>query len=70
MKIYWIFTLFLMMAAVGMSLDPREVITRWTHLPRGYWLRVMAATFLLPPMFAMLMVGTLPLSPEIRVGYC
>ena len=35
MKIYWIVTLMLMMAAVGMKLEPREVVSRWTHLPRG-----------------------------------
>jgi BASS family bile acid:Na+ symporter len=57
-----------MMGAVGMSLEPRDVISRWTHLPRGYWLRVMAATFLLPPAFAMLLVGTFTLAPEVRGG--
>ena len=68
MKIYWIATLLLMMAAVGMSLEPREVISRWIRLPRGYWLRVIAATFLLAPLFAMLMVAILPLRPETRGG--
>jgi BASS family bile acid:Na+ symporter len=68
MKAYWIFTLLLIMVAVGMSLDPRDVITRWTRMPRGYWLRVIAAAFLLPPLFAMLLVATLPLTPEIRGG--
>lgn len=36
MKYYWIFTVLLMMAAVGMSLDPRQVIARWAQLPRRY----------------------------------
>jgi BASS family bile acid:Na+ symporter len=66
MKIYWAFTLLLMMAAVGMSLDPREVISRWARLPRGFWLGGAVATFVLPPLFAMLMVAILPLPPAIR----
>ncbi len=68
MKVYWVFTVLLMMAAVGMSLDPREVVSRWARLPRGYWLGSAVATFLLPPLFAMLMVATLPLTPAIRGG--
>jgi hypothetical protein len=68
LKVYWILTLLLIMAAVGMIRDLREVISRWTYLPRGCWLRVVAATFLLPPLFAMLLVGLLPLTPEIRGG--
>ena len=68
MKPYWIFTLLLIMVGVGMSLDPGEVVARWIRLPRGYWLRVVLATFVLPPLFAMLLVATLPLTPPIRGG--
>lgn len=66
MKPYWILTLLLIMTGVGMSLDLREVISRWTRLPKGYWLRVVAATFLLPPLFAILFAETLPLTLDIR----
>jgi BASS family bile acid:Na+ symporter len=68
MKYYWIFTLLLLMAGIGMSLDPGEVIARWVRLPRGYWLRVIAATFLVPPLLAMCLVAVLPLPPEVRGG--
>jgi BASS family bile acid:Na+ symporter len=68
MKVYWAFTLVLMMAAVGLSLDPRDVITRWVHRPKGYWLKVAAATFVLPPLFAILLAAIFPLTPEILGG--
>ena len=68
MKYYCIFTVMLMMAGVGMSLDPREVIARWAQLSRGYWLRGAIATFLLPPLFAMLLVGIVPLPRPIPAG--
>ena len=68
MAIYWTFTLLLMMAAVGMSLNPRAVVSKWLHHSRAYWLRVLAATFLLPPLVAMLIVAILPLPPASRGG--
>ena len=68
MKIYWVFTVLLMMAGVGMSLEPREVILRWARLPRDYWIGAAVATFVLPPLFAMLLVAMLPLPPPIRGG--
>jgi BASS family bile acid:Na+ symporter len=68
MKVYWAVTLFLMMAAVGMSLDRRAVVARWTHLSRRYWLGVIAATFVLPPILALTVVQALPLSPGIPAG--
>jgi len=68
MKFIWILTLLLLMVGVGMSLDPAEVIARWTRLPRAYWLKVVAATFLLPPLLAMAIVAMFPLPPEIKGG--
>jgi bile acid:Na+ symporter, BASS family len=67
-KFYWVLTLLLLMVGVGMSLDPREVIARWLGQPRGYWLRVLAAAFLFPPLLAMLLAGILPLDPGARGG--
>src|SRR5512137_1504997 len=68
MKVYWAFTIVMMMAAVGLSLDPRDVISRWVHMPRGYWLKVALATFVLPPLFAVLVATALPLTPAILGG--
>lgn len=68
MKAISILTLLLLMVGVGMSLDPAEVFSRWTRLPRTYWLKVIAATYLIPPLLAMAIVGILTLPPEIRGG--
>jgi BASS family bile acid:Na+ symporter len=68
MKSIWILTLLLLMVGVGMSLDPAEVIARWRRLPRVYWLKVVAATYVLPPLLAMAIVAILPLTPEIKGG--
>lgn len=68
MRYYWLLTLLLLMMGVGMSLDPREVVSRWVRLPRSYWLRVFAATFLLPPLLAMLLVGTLSLKGTLAAS--
>ena len=68
MKVYWAITIVMMMAAVGLSLDPRDVISRWVHMPRGYWLKVALATFVLPPLFAILVATAFPLTPAILGG--
>ena len=54
-------TVFLLMIAIGMSLKPSELLRHWRKLMGWAWLRLLAATFILPPMVAMLIERTLPL---------
>jgi BASS family bile acid:Na+ symporter len=62
MKYYWILTLLLLMVGVGMSLDARDVLAQYVSRPRGYWIRVVTAAFLAPPLVAMAIVGMAPLA--------
>jgi BASS family bile acid:Na+ symporter len=68
MKYLFILMLLFLMVGVGMKLDPRDVVSRWRSLPRGYWLRAIAATFLVPPVYAVLLTWLLPLEPGSRGG--
>ncbi len=53
---------FLLMVSIGMSLRPTELVRNWRMLmQRGAWLRLIIATFLIPPAVAMLMLRFTPL---------
>src|SRR5689334_12335689 len=46
---------FLLMLSLGMSLRPRELFSHWRQLTLGAWLRLLAATFVVPPALALLL---------------
>ena len=43
---------FMLMVSVGLSLSPRQLLENWRRLTPSLWARVLAATFLLPPLIA------------------
>ncbi len=48
----------LLMISIGMSLRPGQLLENWRRLTPSLWLRLVAATFLVPPILA-LALGTL-----------
>jgi BASS family bile acid:Na+ symporter len=53
---------FLLMVSIGMSLRPAEFVRSWRRLTQhGAWLRLIVATFLIPPAVAMLMLRITPI---------
>ena len=53
---------FLLMVSIGMSLRPAQLVRNWRSLmQRGGWLRLIVATFLIPPAVAILMLRITPL---------
>jgi BASS family bile acid:Na+ symporter len=61
-------TVFLLMTAIGMSLKPSELLRHWRKLMGWAWLRLLAGTFIIPPVVAMLIQRTLPLNWGEVVG--
>lgn len=43
----------MLMVSVGMSLSPRQLLENWRRLTPSLWARLLAATFLLPPVLAL-----------------
>lgn len=59
---------FLLMVSVGLSLKPHVVITHWKRLSLVMWLRLVTATFLIPPATALLIASLLHLTRAELVG--
>lgn len=53
---------FLLMISVGMSLKFASVISRWKQISWGAWMRLLTATFLIPPTLALLFAHLFHLS--------
>lgn len=53
MKPLLLMAVFILMVSVGMSLSLRQVWENWRRLTPSLWVRLLAATFIVPPMLAM-----------------
>ena len=59
---------FLLMVSVGMSISLPQFIANWRRLTPRNWLKLLAATFLLPPLLALALGALLPLGPAATAG--
>ena len=58
----------MLMVSVGMSLSPRRLLENWQRLTPSLWARLLAATFLVPPILALAMGQLLSLGPAATAG--
>lgn len=56
------------MVSIGMSLNPRELLRHWGRLRGWPWVRLVIATFIVPPAVVLLMARWLPLNMGEVVG--
>ena len=59
---------FLLMVSIGMSISLPQFIANWRRLTPRSWLKLLAATFLLPPLLALALGSLLPLGPAATAG--
>jgi predicted Na+-dependent transporter len=59
---------FLLMVSIGLSLKPTMMIARWKRLSWFTWLRLVTATFLIPPAIALLVANLFHLTRGEMVG--
>ena len=62
------FTVVMLMISTGMSLDPARFATNWRRLSAAAWGRLLAATFILPPLLALLLGEVLPIGRPAMAG--
>lgn len=58
----------MLMVSVGMSLSPRQLLVNWGRLTPSLWARLLAATFLVPPLLALALGHLLPLNAAGTAG--
>ena len=58
----------MLMVSVGMSVSPRQLRENLRRLTPALWARLLAATFLLPPLLALALGHLLPLGPAATTG--
>jgi BASS family bile acid:Na+ symporter len=68
MKLLLPVAVFLLMVSIGMSLRPSEVVRHWRRLMGWPWVRLVLATFIVPPLVVLLMYRHMPLSRGEGVG--
>jgi BASS family bile acid:Na+ symporter len=56
------------MVSIGMSLHWRELVANWRGLTWGAWLRLLLATFIVPPAVALLLARVFPLNLSETAG--
>jgi len=61
-------SVFVLMVSVGMSLRWRELVANWRRLTWSAWLRLLLATFIVPPAVALLLARILPLDLSETAG--
>ncbi len=61
-------SVFVLMVSVGMSLRWRELVANWRRLTWSAWLRLLLATFIVPPAVALLLARILPLNISETAG--
>jgi BASS family bile acid:Na+ symporter len=59
---------FLLMVSIGMSLVPGQFISNLRQLTPLTWVKLIAATFIIPPLIALVLGNLLPLERPIFVG--
>lgn len=68
MKFLLPITVLLLMLSVGMSLRFADLIARWRALAWGNWMRLLLATFILPPLLALAIGQLLPINRPTLAG--
>jgi bile acid:Na+ symporter, BASS family len=68
MKLLLPASVFVLMVSVGMSLRWRELVANWRRLTWSAWLRLLLATFIVPPAVALLLARILPLNRSETAG--
>src|SRR5436190_1166495 len=58
----------MLMLSIGMSLSPRRLLENWGRLTLSLWARLLAGTFLLPPLLALTLGNLLPLGGPATAG--
>jgi BASS family bile acid:Na+ symporter len=58
----------MLMLSIGMSLSPRRLLENWGRLTPSLWARLVAGTFLVPPLLALALGNLLPLDRPIMAG--
>jgi BASS family bile acid:Na+ symporter len=68
MKLLLPASIFVLMVSIGMSLQWRELVSNWRGLTWSGWLRLLLATFIVPPVVALLVARILPLDLSETAG--
>ncbi len=68
MKLLLPASIFVLMVSVGMSLRWPELVKNWRGLTWSGWLRLLLATFIVPPVVALLVARILPLNLSETAG--
>jgi bile acid:Na+ symporter, BASS family len=58
----------MLMLSIGMSLSPRRLLENWRRLTPSLWLRLVAGTFLVPPLLALALGSIIPLDGPAMAG--
>ncbi len=58
----------MLMVSVGLSLSPRQLVENWRRLTPSLWVRLLVATFLVPPVLALALGHLLPLGGAATLG--
>lgn len=58
----------LLMLSIGMSLSLRQLIENWRRLTPSLWARLVAATFIIPPLLALTVGWMLPIGTAATTG--
>jgi predicted Na+-dependent transporter len=61
-------TVLLLMVSVGMSLNWTQFLANWRRLTLATWGKLLAATFIIPPIIALALGSLLPLDRGATVG--
>ncbi|HVN25481.1 MAG TPA: hypothetical protein VMT71_16035 [Syntrophorhabdales bacterium] len=68
MKYLFALPVFVLMVSIGMSLQLPEFVAQWKRLTWSAWLRLLLATFIVPPVFVLLLHRLMPLGPAEAIG--
>jgi bile acid:Na+ symporter, BASS family len=58
----------MLMVSTGMSLDRGQILANWRRQSWAAWLRLLGATFILPPALVLVLYRILPLGREAGIG--
>jgi len=61
-------TVLLLMISIGMSLDLTEFVRNWRRLTLTSWAKLLVATFIIPPILALVLARVLPIDRGALVG--
>lgn len=61
-------TVLMLMVSIGMSLDRGQILANWRRQSGGAWVRLLLATFVLPPALVLVLYRILPLGRGPGIG--